>query len=376
MPPEQLRAGPLTPAADVFAVAVLLIETWTGRAPFRRDSFQASVDALAEPPPRLDAADAALAPLQALIESALAHAATERPQTAEELARPLREFLRPFDLGDIARCLGERVSERLRELDDEAPRALEGVLTSELALASGRAPAVPFGSATFAARDVLHEWTAKIESTSHELASASLSDPAEIESGVTASNPSVSSDAGSGRRWHGVVSGVVPGVVPGVVFGVALASGALLALALLGQQLLYGPASAALPTARLAAVTEPPAPIFEPSAIQPAPPETAAAMPPPPRPSADSKAPHRAGAPAPLAQLQLTAEPAAWVEIDANRVGHTPLMNHGSAPGRHTITFVNQLLGERLEARVTLDPRTLTRVHADFTSANPRVYVR
>src|SRR6185503_13104155 len=39
MPPEQLRRGPLTPAADVFAVAALLVESWTGKAPFRRESF-------------------------------------------------------------------------------------------------------------------------------------------------------------------------------------------------------------------------------------------------------------------------------------------------------------------------------------------------
>ena len=51
MAPEQLRPGPVTPAADVFAVAVLLIETWTGKPPFRRESFAASADALREPPP-------------------------------------------------------------------------------------------------------------------------------------------------------------------------------------------------------------------------------------------------------------------------------------------------------------------------------------
>ena len=48
MAPEQLRPGPVTPAADVFAVAVLLIESWTGKPPFRRESFAASADALRE----------------------------------------------------------------------------------------------------------------------------------------------------------------------------------------------------------------------------------------------------------------------------------------------------------------------------------------
>src|SRR5260370_22350897 len=36
MPPEQMEGGELTAAADVFAVAVLLMELWSGKAPFRR----------------------------------------------------------------------------------------------------------------------------------------------------------------------------------------------------------------------------------------------------------------------------------------------------------------------------------------------------
>src|SRR5580692_1845175 len=36
MPPEQMDGRQLTPAADVFAVAVLLMELWSGKAPFRR----------------------------------------------------------------------------------------------------------------------------------------------------------------------------------------------------------------------------------------------------------------------------------------------------------------------------------------------------
>ena len=78
----------------------------------------------------------------------------------------------------------------------------------------------------------------------------------------------------------------------------------------------------------------------------------------------------------PLARLQLTAEPAAWVEIDAARISLTPLIGHAVPAGRHTIGFVSQLLGEKLETVITIDPATLTRVHADFTSANPRVILR
>ena len=51
MPPEQLDGGILTPATDVFAVGVLLIEAWSGSAPFRRKSLEACREALREAPP-------------------------------------------------------------------------------------------------------------------------------------------------------------------------------------------------------------------------------------------------------------------------------------------------------------------------------------
>src|SRR5579862_4619914 len=42
MPPEQMTGRELTPAADVFAVAVLLMELWSGKAPFRRSTRRPS----------------------------------------------------------------------------------------------------------------------------------------------------------------------------------------------------------------------------------------------------------------------------------------------------------------------------------------------
>jgi hypothetical protein len=64
------------------------------------------------------------------------------------------------------------------------------------------------------------------------------------------------------------------------------------------------------------------------------------------------------------------------VEIDGTRVGRTPLGDLGVSPGRHAIGFASQLLGERLETTVILAAEGSARVHADFTSANPQVYVR
>src|ERR1700761_8093157 len=106
MPPEQLHGADLTPATDVFAVGVLLIEAWTGYPPFRRATAQESERALFATPAPIDKNEPKLAPLAALVASSVALDARERPRGAEQLARPLREFLKSEDSGDIARRLG------------------------------------------------------------------------------------------------------------------------------------------------------------------------------------------------------------------------------------------------------------------------------
>jgi serine/threonine-protein kinase len=109
MPPEQLRREEIGPATDIFAVAVLLMELWSGAPPFRRKT---SVDSLAQmhaPHPTASQSDPRLAPLDAIISSAMALAKADRPQQADDLGRALRKFLSDTDLGDIERKLGQRV---------------------------------------------------------------------------------------------------------------------------------------------------------------------------------------------------------------------------------------------------------------------------
>src|SRR3984885_11802414 len=57
MPPEQMDAKELTPAADVFAVAVLLMELWSGKAPFRRRDREEVERAMRAPHPKPSDAD-------------------------------------------------------------------------------------------------------------------------------------------------------------------------------------------------------------------------------------------------------------------------------------------------------------------------------
>jgi serine/threonine protein kinase len=411
MPPEQLGPGPLTPAADVFAVAVLLVEAWTGRAPFRRESLAASARAMREPRPELSAAHSSLAALEPLIRSALAHAPRERPQTAEEFARPLREFLRQDDLGDIARRLGARVSERLREMATADARAQAASSAPSASQPLQRETGAASGTQTFAARGALLEWTAKIESTPPRPSASSVGS-LELESGLTAPTPSDSPRSAwsrgrrralalalgvgliglmglGGRVW---LEGRAPSIASGserapanepataiteAPIAIAVADPSTSSTAAASGVVMQprGPsrtANAQTGAAALVAERTPAAPALPRSALVAAKAQRAATAPDASPPSRSSGAPAHAA----VARLQLTADPAAWVEVDAVRVGRTPLTNHAVSPGRHTITFVNQLLDERLEATVSVDAAHAARVHADFSSANPRVYVR
>jgi len=121
MPPEQLHGADLTPATDVFAVGVLLIEAWTGYPPFRRATAQESEHALFNVPAPIDRQLPSLAPLAELIARSVALDARERPTAAEQMARPLRDFIKSEDSGDIARRLGERVRRARRRSRASSP---------------------------------------------------------------------------------------------------------------------------------------------------------------------------------------------------------------------------------------------------------------
>ncbi len=374
MPPEQLRRGPLTPAADVFAVGVLLIETWTGRAPFRRASFEASAQAFEQAPPDIAESDARLAPLSTLLSAAVALEARERPQSAEELARPLREFLRQSDLGDIARRLGQRVSQALACQSDPA-RAPGEPHRSGPVTASG-------ATQTFAVRDAILEWTAKIDSQPPRAALAS----AVAVDGVRALTP---------YRVAGAVA-VSLVVVLGSLHLMGRAMGShpwgeadssqqrsLTESAAPHALASHSPAAFSNPEAFAAQPLAPVAPALpahgSPSkgpAVTPTGAAASGKASVSPLPASGPPSRVKSGVGLPNARVHLTAEPPALVEVDAARVGRTPLLSFPLTPGRHEIVFVNEMLGEKLRTRLTLASAELQRVHADFTSATPQVYVR
>jgi serine/threonine protein kinase len=147
MPPEQMDGKELTPAADVFAVAVLLMELWSGKAPFRRRTNEEVEAAMRAPHPKPSDADIRLLPLDDAIASAMSLEPAARPQQADDLGRALRRFLAGVDLGDVARQLGDRVRDlRLRPPPPlTEPRPV-------LQRPPSRPTATQVGTKTFAAR--------------------------------------------------------------------------------------------------------------------------------------------------------------------------------------------------------------------------------
>ena len=169
MPPEQMAGETLTPATDLFAVAVLLMEAWSGRAPFRRATPEACDEAMRAPHPRPGDIDPRLVPLNELFANAMALDPAARPPDAETFSRSLRKYLQDVDLGDVARSSASAPAR-----PESARRAARGALgaapiasTAEdgtRRLPRRRPPRTkttsrPRATQTFAARDEAQNWS-------------------------------------------------------------------------------------------------------------------------------------------------------------------------------------------------------------------------
>lgn len=149
MPPEQVEGKELGPPTDIFAVAVLLMEAWSGIAPFRRATPEACDEAMRAPHPKPSDFDERLAPLDDVIGRAMRLDPSERPKNAAELGRALRGFLAGRDPTEVGRPLGDRVRElRERAEPQAAPRSA--------AMRASAPSHGELGTQTFATRE---EWT-------------------------------------------------------------------------------------------------------------------------------------------------------------------------------------------------------------------------
>lgn len=366
MPPEQLHGAELTPATDVFAVGVLLIEAWTGYPPFRRANARESERALFEVPPPIDRKLSELSPLSALIASSVALDARDRPAGAELLARPLREFLRGEDTGDLARRLGERVRRARRRsrasspwLVGEAgtPKSSPKTRPMHAESSAEHTPAMP-GSApvtrTFAASENLEEWTRKI--------TGAPPDPEPEDhapSGISSSKQSRAPARNAGLAL------LAAGGVAVIAFVIALSPRAPVPRPVVAQSLpVAGPIASIAPSR---APVSPPAPSAEPVL-------------PPARPSAKKVAHAAASAePEQLGSLRITADPGATIEISGPRfhqVARSPIAGLKVPVGKYAILFRNDTFGAPLSAQAVVLAGATRSVHADFRQAEPTVVVR
>ncbi len=132
MAPEYVRGEPVDRRADVFALGVVLWEALAGKRLFRgendSDTLARVLVASAAP---VSEADAALAPLDAIVARALARDRASRIATTEEFAHDLEQAAAPAGLvashADVGRFVreqvGEHLAERRRALRD-APRSV------------------------------------------------------------------------------------------------------------------------------------------------------------------------------------------------------------------------------------------------------------
>ncbi|MEP7049415.1 MAG: protein kinase [Pseudomonadota bacterium] len=400
MPPEQLHGAELSPATDVFAVGVLLIEAWTGYPPFRRATAQESERALFDVPLPIDRQKPELSPLAALIASSVALDARDRPSAAEHLARPLREFLKSEDSGDIARRLGARVRRARRRSSSTSPwfpgetrpeqtRPGAQQLPPGPSRASEQTPSAPSPvTRTFAAREDLEAWTRKLSSTPAPLlhtpaatpnslrlaqaaSEAAMDDGAREPSGISSSQLSRAPKGSSGVALLAVCS--VAFVAVAFVFGSRVNKPSAAGPAAVRPAPVLGEASAPLQEFPIAPSPQHASPDSDLAANAKVPPRKPTQT--RPRASADV-----AGADADqLGSLKLTADPRAAVEISGPNVhqfGQTPIVSLRLPAGRYQVVFRNDTFGTPVTTQVVVVAGGARSVHADFRQAEPALTLR
>ena len=406
MPPEQLHGAELTPATDVFAVGALLIEAWSGYPPFRRATTQESERALFAVPPRIDQKQPKLAPLSALIASSIALDARERPPGAEHLARPLREFLKSEDSGDIARGLGERVRRARRRgrasspwLPGEGGTAKNSESTRPVSTGPGADRESNNGSApvtrTFAAREEVEVWTRRLSSApvgsaelpvtpampgtrplGSEPSSPRVDDSVVEPLGISSSQISRTPRRAAGWALFAVSLAVVATAFAFVPRAVAPKIAAIPPL--VTSSLVT--AVPALPRAELPQATGPSASSPLPVALassQKA--ELVAHVRAASSTAAGSSGTASSAEPEPqFGVLKVTADPRALVEVSGphfHQAGQSPMMGLKLPVGKYQIVFRNDTFGAPLSAQVMVLNGVSRSVHADFRQAEPAVSV-
>jgi hypothetical protein len=299
-----------------------------------------------------------------LLSSVVSSEVAARPAGAEDVGRPLREFLKTVDVGDVARRLGSSVARILGERASRPPPPDPEPAEVTTSKEGGK-------TQTFAVQDSFGEWTRPL--------TPAVSGPPAMVAAAVAGAGAVARSGREPPRW-----------VAGVIVGAAL-----LVLFTLWRSFVASPqppslasrSAAAIPTAVEPAVATSPAP--QPDIAESA--STPAAVvavttrqaEPTPEPNAqrqrtvESRAEPVAGdeRKAVAGALTLSADPTCQVLVDGKARGRTPIRDLSLPAGSYRVEFVSELTNERLDTSVQLVAGAHNRLHADFTAATPRIVV-
>jgi eukaryotic-like serine/threonine-protein kinase len=378
MPPEQLRREAIGPPTDIFAVAVLLMELWSGSPPFRRKTPVDSLAQMHAPHPKPSGIDPRLAPLDAIMSSAMALAKADRPQNADDLGRALRKFLADTDSGDIERKLGARV--RDARVSAAAAAQKKKARSSDSLFKPSR-PSIPdMGPRTFAARSEVDHWkpeassdaggTRRLPSSEHPPpkdgpASAPQEEAPKIETVATRPietpiGPPPASEVPP-RRGRGMALVAAAIAVPLAVWGVMRAT----ADPVTGAP--RPPVTAPSPTTPTATAT----PLATSTATPTAAPNTTATSP-----SGTATATATTAASAAIANGTLTlVGDGTQAQVDDASPRPCPY-SIAIKPGSHRVTFTFEPTHETLGEQVTLGVGKSMTVRADFTAATPHIKIQ
>ena len=371
MPPEQMAGLELTPAADVFAVAVLLMELWSGKAPFRKRTREEIEAAMRAPHPKPSEADIRLLPLDDVMKSAMALDAKARPQQADDLSRALRKFLTGVDLHDVARQLGDRVKS-VRENPPPPSTEKKAILQRP----PSRPTATQVGTKTFAARSEVGAWDGGApartggrsrpeeteEAGTRRIASSKPPPSKEVE---TVATRAIETDPRAARTVAGASTrrGLLVGSLVGVT-GVAVAAFFLGKGAGTTEAVPLEPTGAPTATAMPTPTTTPtstPTPTATTIPIA-----TASSTPTPTAPT-----PPTASVAVERATLTLQGD-GTFIAVDGVTRGPSPVKLAVDA-GPHTVVFTFPATGESKGTSLTLKGGEKATLRADFTGATPTI---
>ncbi len=383
MPPEQVDGHELGPATDIFAVAVLLMEAWSGAAPFRRATEAECEAAMRAPHPRPSDADPRLLPLDEVIGRALSLDPALRPKDADELGRALRKFMQGIDGADVARDLGAHVrSVRKALAKKRAKKDRPGYEWKP-----SQPSIVEFSTKTFAVREEVRDW--KSESpppvgategssdgpSTRQMPTSGRPPPREVDEPETIATRPLETPVGPLHPRSAPPTPRSRALVAGVAAVAVIAATAIFAIRGTrakdpgSQPIATTTTPTQTPTTsstQTQTQTQTPIPIPTPT---PSPTPTGTGL------ATGTPTPSASATASGKAHLALFGDPGTLVSVDGRTRGAVPVGDLTLDPGTHDVLFTFEATGERRGDRITLSPGEKVRLRADFTGAVPTIRV-